>query len=141
MLCGRCFVCVTFHTCAHISTTQLDAGLFARDGRWNCARFYTMALGGGAAELFFMDTSPFVLKYQQRPWARFHGVQPPPHFQPAKPICAAVTGGVLSQSWESQLRELETRLARSQAVWKVLVAHHPVRSNGEHGDTKVTPAA
>lgn len=52
---------------------QLDAGLFARDRRWNCARLYSMVLGGGTAELFFMDTSPFVLKYQHRPWARFHG--------------------------------------------------------------------
>lgn len=48
-----------------------------------------------------------------------------------------LAGGVLSQSWESHLKELETRLARSSARWKILIAHHPVRSNGEHGDTKV----
>lgn len=71
-----CAVCTHGDYCQMIAhrPSQLDASLFARDSRWNCARFYTMALAGGAAELFFMDTSPFVLKYRQRPWARFHGV-------------------------------------------------------------------
>ena len=34
------------------------------------------------------------------------------------------------------LAELETALAESSAGWKLVVGHHPVRSNGiEHGDT------
>src|SRR5262245_36162197 len=32
-----------------------------------------------------------------------------------------------------QLRWLEDKLARSQAGWKIVIGHHPVRSNGEHG--------
>ena len=42
----------------------------------------------------------------------------------------------MEQSWRTNLVELETELAASKASWKVVVGHHPVRSNGgEHGDT------
>jgi tartrate-resistant acid phosphatase type 5 len=34
-----------------------------------------------------------------------------------------------------QLRWLETELARSTALWKVVYGHHPLRSDGVHGDT------
>jgi len=34
-----------------------------------------------------------------------------------------------------QLDWLEKELAKSQATWKVVFGHHPVFSNGEHGDT------
>ena len=40
-------------------------------------------------------------------------------------------GGILSQSWEAQLLELEARLAASSARTKLVVGHHPVRSNGQ----------
>lgn len=42
---------------------------------------------------------------------------------------AANRGGVLQQSPEDQLRELEARLAASTASWKIVVGHHPIRSN------------
>lgn len=36
----------------------------------------------------------------------------------------------------AELAELEAALSESQASWKLVVGHHPVRSNGiEHGDT------
>lgn len=45
-------------------------------------------------------------------------------------------GGVREQSWMANLVELEAELAASEAGWKLVVGHHPVRSNGfEHGDT------
>ena len=37
-------------------------------------------------------------------------------------------GGILEQSWEAQLLELEARLAASDARWKLVVGHHPVRN-------------
>ena len=40
----------------------------------------------------------------------------------------ALAGGILSQSWEAQLLELEARLAASSAHMKLVVGHHPVRS-------------
>jgi len=32
-----------------------------------------------------------------------------------------------------QLRWFEDKLSRSRVRWKIVVGHHPVRSNGEHG--------
>ena len=68
-----------------------------------------------SVQIFFVDTSPFIERYQTAPWAH----------------CA---GGVLQQSWQEQLAELEGHLAASTASWKLVVGHHPPRSNGEHGN-------
>lgn len=38
-------------------------------------------------------------------------------------------GGILQQSWQENLLELETQLARSTAQWKLVIGHHPVRRN------------
>jgi tartrate-resistant acid phosphatase type 5 len=48
---------------------QLDARLAGRDWRWHCERFFSLALGGGDVELFFIDTSPGVASYAEAPWA------------------------------------------------------------------------
>ena len=56
---------------------QLDATLVERDWRWNCQRSFEMTMGGGLAELFFIDTTPAVQKYYERPWANFTGMTPP----------------------------------------------------------------
>jgi len=37
------------------------------------------------------------------------------------------------KSSPEQLRWFEDKLARSTARWKIVIGHHPVRSNGEHG--------
>lgn len=48
-----------------------------RDPRWHCERQYTLQLAGGAVELFFIDTTPFVLKYrsgkEKVEWAQYAG--------------------------------------------------------------------
>ncbi|KAK9842199.1 hypothetical protein WJX81_000205 [Elliptochloris bilobata] len=88
---------------------QLDVRLAARDARWHCERWFSLALLGGVAEIFFIDTSPGVLNYRSAPWA-------------------ANPGGILSQSWDAQLLELEARLGASRAHMKLVVGHHPVRS-------------
>ena len=38
-------------------------------------------------------------------------------------------GGILQQSWQENLLELEAQLARSTAQWKLVIGHHPVRRN------------
>lgn len=48
---------------------QLDVRLAARDARWHCERWFSLRLLGGAAELFFIDTSPGVLEYRTALWA------------------------------------------------------------------------
>jgi hypothetical protein len=53
-------------------------------------------------QLFFIDTNPFIAAFQTASWAKYDG-------------------GILQQSWEEQLRELEQRLAKSTAPWKLMV--------------------
>lgn len=98
-----------------IFAVQLGSGLIDRDNRWNCNRFYTKRFG--SVELFFIDTSPFIERYRLESWAKY-------------------PGGILEQSWVDQLKELEVRLSRSNAAWKIVVGHHPPRSNGDHGNNK-----
>jgi tartrate-resistant acid phosphatase type 5 len=97
-------------TCFLSPLHQLDVGLAARDARWHCERSYQLTLAGGEVDLFFIDTTPWVSKYSEEIWA-------------------GNRGGLLEQSPEGQLRELEVRLARSSAPWKLVVGHHPIRSN------------
>jgi tartrate-resistant acid phosphatase type 5 len=97
--------------------TQLSAELRQRDGRWQCRCSRVLSLAGGALDIFMYDTTPFVQYYYDQPWA-------------------ANPGGIREQSWMANLVELEAALAASEAGWKLVVGHHPVRSNGEeHGDT------
>jgi hypothetical protein len=48
----------------------------AADARWHLQRSYQLRLGGGRAELFFFDTSPFVQKYYETRWAERVGARP-----------------------------------------------------------------
>ena len=66
---------------------QLDANLVARDWRWNCKRTFEMSIGGGLADLFFIDTNPFVQKYYEQPWANFTGMLLPFLWHPQKHAC------------------------------------------------------
>lgn len=94
---------------------QLGTELQARDWRWHCERMYTEVFADGKVEIFFIDTNPFIKAYREASWARYEG-------------------GMRKQNWEAQLRELERRLASSSAEWKLVVGHHPPRSNGHHGN-------
>lgn len=40
-----------------------------------------------------------------------------------------------SDEAKNQLLWLDSELKKSTAIWKVVFGHHPVRSNGDHGDT------
>lgn len=103
--------------CSAGPLTQLSARLVERDSRWQVKRSRVVSLAGGAVDIFMYDTTPFVQYYGNRSWV-------------------TNPGGLLQQSWEANLAELEASLASSRAGWKIVVGHHPVRSNGEgHGDT------
>ena len=69
-------------------------------------------------DLFFVDTSPLVHKYYNKPWAAYQG-------------------GILAErpKQDAQLDLLESQLEQSKASWKIVVGHHPIRSNGLSGDT------
>ena len=56
---------------------QLGARLPQRDVRWFCRRRFTRSLAGGAVELFFYDTAPFVQYYYNREWANNRGARIP----------------------------------------------------------------
>ncbi|KAL4424678.1 hypothetical protein ABPG77_004485 [Micractinium sp. CCAP 211/92] len=94
---------------------QLNISLANRDSRWHCERAYTETFAGGSVQIFFIDTSPFIQRYTKEKWAQ-------------------CTGGILQQSWQAQLLELERRLNASTAEWKLAVGHHPGYSSGEHGN-------
>jgi len=94
---------------------QLDIALSARDPRWHCERAFTLTLAGGDIEFFFIDTTPIMSQYMDAAWA-------------------INRGGVLQQSYEDASRELEGKLARSKAKWKLVVGHHPIRSNHRSDD-------
>ena len=34
----------------------------------------------------------------------------------------------MQQSWQANMKELEVRLARSKAKWKLVIGHHPIKS-------------
>jgi len=57
---------------------QLNKRLRDRDKRWQCERWYEKKLMGGQAEIFFIDTNPFILDYHLQPWANNTGRPPPP---------------------------------------------------------------
>lgn len=49
--------------------------------------------------------------------------------------CQLFAGGLTSQDWGAQLSSLERKLHASKAAWKIVIGHHPPRSNGHHGNT------
>lgn len=104
------------------------------------------------AELFFIDTTPFVDKYFRKP-RRHHydwrGVMPRQHYisnllkvliaiililyNVCKTHCFSVLNMV---PYHLRQQNLETALQNSTANWKIVVGHHTIRSIGHHGETK-----
>ncbi|KAJ8771925.1 hypothetical protein K2173_027102 [Erythroxylum novogranatense] len=98
---------------------QLSHHLKAIDSRWVCLRSFIV--NAGLAELFFVDTTPFVKSYF---------IEPEGHRYDWRGIGsrkAYITG--LTQ-------DLDMALKKSSAKWKIVVGHHGIRSIGHHGDTK-----
>lgn len=89
--------------------------------RWRMpARYYlqTHQIDGGAtADFFFIDTTPMIKAYYGPAF------EEPTHKE------------VVTQDVPKQMAWLKESLAASKAQWKIVLAHHPIYSGGEHGDT------
>ncbi|MEH3041469.1 MAG: metallophosphoesterase [Sphingomonas paucimobilis] len=96
---------------------QID---YARQSkRWRMpARYYQVAdasLARADAELFAIDTSPFVERYRAND--------------------GMIGTNTRSQDTKRQLAWLDHALSQSRAKWKIVTGHHPIRSGGSgHGD-------
>lgn len=105
---------------------QLDPQLTLKDSRWHCERSFALSRGLTTPEgvesyvnFFFYDTSPFVQKYwddteQHYDW---RGVEPKEEYL------------------RKQREFLATGLESSNATWKIVLGHHPIRTVGQHGNT------
>lgn len=86
-------------------------------GRWTQpARYWSRVVdvGGGAkAKFVFLDTSVFIRKYRDKD-----------DFSDIK-----------AQDPMAQLAWLERELAEPGITWRIVVGHHPIWSNGWHGDS------
>lgn len=119
--------CNTTAGCPNSPLHQLNMSLTNLDPRWHCERAYTHKAAGGRVELFFLDTSPFIQRYYNNSGAEEDDENKDISWR----LCP---GGLMQQSWQAQLLELERRLNASTAEWKLAVGHHPTHSNGEHGN-------
>ncbi|KAG6401839.1 hypothetical protein SASPL_138707 [Salvia splendens] len=98
---------------------QLSPALKKRDKRWNCKRNFI--LEAGSADIFFVDTTPFVQKYFDNPKKQvfdWRNVLPRDRYM------------------SSTLKNMNVSLEHSKAPWKIVVGHHTIRSIGYHGDTQ-----
>ncbi len=87
-------------------------------GRWTQpARYWSrvVELGGGAkAKFVFLDTSAFIRKYRDKDGF----------------------SDIKAQDPAAQLAWLERELAEPGMAWRIVVGHHPIWSNGWHGDSE-----
>ncbi|KAK8941313.1 Purple acid phosphatase 17 [Platanthera zijinensis] len=97
---------------------QLSPVLQQLDSRWICLRSFI--LDAEIADFFFVDTTPFVLKYWNEPENRHYD------WREVAPR---------DQYIDNLLKDLDAALKESRAPWKLVVGHHTMRSVSEHGDT------
>lgn len=87
-------------------------------GRWTQpARHWSrvVEVGGGAkAKFVFIDSSVFIRKYRDRPGF----------------------SDIARQDPAAQLAWLDRELAEPGMAWRIAVGHHPIWSNGLHGDSE-----
>ena len=69
------------------------------------------------ADFFYLDTTPMVRVYYDRFF------EEPTYHQ------------VITQDVPKQMAWFKQALASSKAQWKIVIAHHPIYSGGDHGDT------
>ena len=92
----------------------------SRSQRWTMpARYYRQTHqidNQTTADFFYLDTTPMVRAYYK------HGFE------------ENIRANVITQDVPGQLAWFKAALTASKAQWKVVFAHHPVYSGGEHGD-------
>ncbi|XP_047944360.1 purple acid phosphatase 17-like [Salvia hispanica] len=99
------------------AVAQMSPVLQKIDSRWLCLRSFVV--NAEIAEIFMLDTTPFVNDYFINPEHIYdwRGVFP-------------------TKSYTTYvLRDLDRALKESRAKWKIVVGHHAIRSVGHHGDT------
>ncbi|RHN42336.1 putative Acid phosphatase [Medicago truncatula] len=98
---------------------QLSPILRQKDNRWVCLRSFILDTDN--VEFFFVDTTPFVEEYFTDPGKHTYDWK-----------------GVLPlESYRAELlKEVDSALVQSTAKWKIVVAHHPIKSAGPHGNTQ-----
>ncbi|KAJ4823619.1 Purple acid phosphatase 17 [Turnera subulata] len=98
---------------------QLSKHLRKVDSRWLCLRSFIV--NAELAEIFFVDTTPFVQSYFTNPEGQnydWRGIGSP------RAYIAKI------------IKDLKLALRESNAKWKIVVGHHAIRSVGHHGDTQ-----
>ncbi|KAI3408468.1 IPPc domain-containing protein [Psidium guajava] len=98
---------------------QLSPILRKMDSRWLCLRSFV--INAEIVEMFFMDTTPFVDKYFNKPKGSVYD-----------------WSGVLPREryLSSLLKDVDSALRESRARWKIVVGHHTIKSAGQHGNTE-----
>ncbi len=114
------YVALGNHDYRGVPQAQVD--YTATSNRWRMpARYFRQSFAapdGQTLDLFVIDTSPMVKRYDSR---KEHD---------------ALRLNVESQDVPAQLRWLDSALAASRAQWKIVAGHHPVFSGGSgHGST------
>ncbi|KAL7114435.1 hypothetical protein ACP275_04G121200 [Erythranthe tilingii] len=99
------------------TVAQMSPALGKIDSRWLCLRSFVV--NAEIAELFFLDTTPFVDDYFTNPEHTYD-------WRHVTPTNTYTTNA---------LADLESALKESRAKWKIVVGHHAIRSVGHHGDT------
>lgn len=91
-----------------------------RSSRWTMpARYYMQSHYLDAqtkADFFFLDTTPMIKIYHLRGFEE------------------RIRANVITQNVPGQLAWFKAALRGSKAQWKIVFAHHPIYSGGEHGD-------
>ncbi|CAN6288566.1 unnamed protein product [Urochloa humidicola] len=98
---------------------QLDPALRNIDSRFICMRSFVVDTG--IVDFFFIDTTPFQLKYWTDPGDDHYD------WREVAPRQEYI---------ENLLKDLDVAMKRSRAKWKVAVGHHTMRSVSAHGDTQ-----
>ncbi len=97
---------------------QVDYGKTST--RWRMpARYYMKSYQidkQTTADFFFLDTTPMVRAYYNADFEE------------------KIRANVMSQDVPKQIAWFKSALKASKAQWKVVFAHHPIYSGGEHGD-------
>ncbi len=88
--------------------------------RWKMpARYYMQSYkidANTTADFFYLDTTPMIKVYYKDGFEK------------------KIHENVMTQDVPKQLAWFKSALAASKAQWKVVFAHHPIYSGGEHGD-------
>ncbi|KAK8958343.1 Purple acid phosphatase 17 [Platanthera guangdongensis] len=100
------------------AVAQLEPILRKIDSRWLCLRSFMV--DAELADLFFLDTTPFVKKYWKHPKKNRYD------WREVAPRKRYISG---------LLKDLEVALGESTATWKIVIGHHTLRSVSEHGET------